>query len=375
MVSECQNSKSEEKFFKNLLPLAKQLETLRRTREFKIEFENEKPNFPFEKPKSPSELADQSKKIQESENEDLKMQVYEDKDYDIEEIKFWNFVSKNKGIKPNVIRTIVYKVPEASYIVRKVPVIVEEFEEKPILNEGKDTKLIDTKSDTRIAEEVETESSNQLNKTTEKNQPRLFTSSKKDSNELKFNQPFKFDAEDIIVIDEDDDIIGFEENESEEEKQSIIRSDDTKNDKKIPVDEDDDDIIEENYIEKNNSIKPNEPVSKQEMIEVDDKLSLLQKSFNIHKKQRRGRPAGRPKVVSEKADEPASTISIKKSSDHDIKTAIKSKNFTSNLNKTLPIISQTKSINTRKSLNLLKKQDLSESFDQVSSSCSNISTV
>ena len=36
-------------------------------------------------------------------NETLRMEVYEDKDYDIEEIKFWNFMSKNKsqGIPTN----------------------------------------------------------------------------------------------------------------------------------------------------------------------------------------------------------------------------------------------------------------------------------
>lgn len=52
----------------------------------------------------------------------LKMEVFEDKDYDIEEVKFWNFISKNKGIKPSIIRTVVYKYPESSYIVKKTPV-------------------------------------------------------------------------------------------------------------------------------------------------------------------------------------------------------------------------------------------------------------
>ena len=50
------------------------------------------------------------------------MEVYEDKDYDIEEIKFWNFMFKNKNIKPTIIRTVVYKVPESQYVVKKCQV-------------------------------------------------------------------------------------------------------------------------------------------------------------------------------------------------------------------------------------------------------------
>ncbi len=53
---------------------------------------------------------------------DLHMEVFEDKDYDIEEVKFWNFISKSKGSKPNVIRTLVYKVPESNYVVKQCQV-------------------------------------------------------------------------------------------------------------------------------------------------------------------------------------------------------------------------------------------------------------
>ena len=59
-------------------------------------------------------------------DESLKMEVYEDKDYDIEEIKFWNFMSKNKShTKPSIVKTSVYKVPESQYVVREVTVIVD----------------------------------------------------------------------------------------------------------------------------------------------------------------------------------------------------------------------------------------------------------
>lgn len=363
MVSEYQNSNSEDKFLKNLLPLAKQLDSLRRTREFKIEFENEKSNFPFKHPGYQNQFSKENEKSEPGEqNEDLKMQVYDDKDYDIEEIKFWNFVSKNKGIKPNVIRTIVYKVPESSYIIRKVPVIVEELEENP--TEKNESKSVEIKKDIQTNKKSESKIFNQLNlKSTPNNQPKLITSSRKESNQPKFTQPMKFDSEDIILIDEDDDIIGFED-ENEEEKYSINRS--NENSKDMHVDEDDD-IIEENYIEKNDLNNFNE--SKQETIEGGDNISLLHKSFNIQKKPRRGRPVGRPKVVVDKVDEPVSTISIKKSSDFEIKSAA------SNTNKSLPVISQVRSINTRKSLTMSKKQDSSETLEQVSPSSSNISTV
>lgn len=368
MVSEYQNSKSEQNFFKNLLPLAKQLDTLRRTREFKIEFENEKSNFPPKNHENQDFLSNISEKNEpDNQNEDLVMQVHDDKDYDIEEIKFWNFVSKNKGIKPNVIRTVVYKVPESSYIVKKIPIVVEDIE-VPEQKEKEDSSTIESNSITQTDEKLDENIPNPLIKSEQNNQPKLITSSRKDINELKISQPLKFDSEDIILIDEDDDIIGFEEeNQNEEEKNSIMKNEHINN-YKVQPDDEDDDIIEENFIEKKESI------IKQEITGKDDKLSLLERSFNIQKKPRRGRPAGRPKVVTEKADEPASTIRVKKSLDQSSKAGVKSKHLVNNLDKSLPIISYSRPVNTRKSLNL-KKQDVSETLDQISSSSSNLSTV
>ena len=85
-----------------------------------------------------------------NETEYLKMEVFEDKDYDIEEVKFWNFISKNKGVKPSIIRTVVYKYPEASYVVKKIPVYLPKPEKHPVLksddlntnNEKKQTQEI-----------------------------------------------------------------------------------------------------------------------------------------------------------------------------------------------------------------------------------------
>jgi hypothetical protein len=95
-------------------------------KEFRSEFEIEKPNFP--------PIKDESLKMDTNEevakfDDYLKMEVYEDKDYDIEEIKFWNFMSKNKSqTKPSIVKTSVYKVPESQYVVREVSVIVESEE-------------------------------------------------------------------------------------------------------------------------------------------------------------------------------------------------------------------------------------------------------
>ena len=50
--------------------------------------------------------------VEEEGNAELQLEVYEDKEYDIEEVKYWNFVAKKRTPKPDIIRTLVYKVPE-----------------------------------------------------------------------------------------------------------------------------------------------------------------------------------------------------------------------------------------------------------------------
>ena len=64
----------------------------------------------------------------------LHMEVFEDKEYEIEEVNFWNFVAKNKGAKPSVIRTCVYKCPESSYVFKKCTVIKPKTEKTKILS-------------------------------------------------------------------------------------------------------------------------------------------------------------------------------------------------------------------------------------------------
>ena len=88
--------------------------------EFKKEFENEKPTeLAPSQPRQIDQDDERSKKEESETSIDLNMEVFEDKDYDIEEVKFWNFISKSKGAKPNLIRTYVYKVPESTYVVKR----------------------------------------------------------------------------------------------------------------------------------------------------------------------------------------------------------------------------------------------------------------
>lgn len=121
-------TETSDSFVNSLLSVAKELKKIHEIREFRKEFENEIAN---------QSVASSDREMKDSENNQnnqsssdhqntLHMEVYEDKDYDIEEIKYWNFRSKlNKSVKSNTVRTIVYKVPESSYIVKKVYVKIK----------------------------------------------------------------------------------------------------------------------------------------------------------------------------------------------------------------------------------------------------------
>ena len=89
-----------------------------RLKEFKQEFEAEA-SSPVKKRKEAHEEKKEETTDQSEQPIDLNMEVYEDKDYDIEEVRFWNFISRSKGAKPNLIRTYVYKVPESTYVVKR----------------------------------------------------------------------------------------------------------------------------------------------------------------------------------------------------------------------------------------------------------------
>lgn len=101
-------------------------------KDFKKEFENEISNEKMETDALVEKHSgEEASQVGQEETEGLRMEVFEDKDYDIEEVKFWNFISKNKGMKPSIIRTVVYKYPESSYVVKKMPVYLPK-PDKPI---------------------------------------------------------------------------------------------------------------------------------------------------------------------------------------------------------------------------------------------------
>lgn len=323
---------SERQFANNLLSAAKDLEKLIRCREFRNEFEQEKQNFPLLKSDQPPLKSEEC----------LKMEVYDDKDYDIEEIKFWNFISKNKGVKPSIIRTIVYKVPESSYIVKKCPIIINEPETQPkkenlpkqaIKTEDK-TQLQPTKANTiQNSANNSKKSEKSLNKQptkittimpntalkTEKLNPSIKQELQPKLKPSEKVEEVKYSSEDVILIDEDDDIIGYDEENDIDVEEGI-------------EDEvEDDDIIEEDIIdfesskdiEKNKSSKRFTSLTSQadgeELMDDYDDEDEENDEFNSkkvprNKKQQKNKGLGtsRPKVVIEKAIEPISSISVKK---------------------------------------------------------------
>ena len=182
--------------------------------EFQKEFENEISNFPLKQCTNEKTAQQTEEKTQNSNDADLKMEVYEDQDYDIEEIKFWNFMSKNKGMKPSIIRTAVYKVPETQYVVKKCEVTVSSSSNKEKIEikklptptvEDKTTGVANNTSSVApkvmndVEEEIKEKKSENITVKSETpvEKPKIITN----------NNP-----DDIILIDESDDIIEFNDN-------------------------------------------------------------------------------------------------------------------------------------------------------------------
>ena len=134
-------------FVNNLLAVTKELSRLTRSRECRKEFENDMKNSALNEKNC--EMKDLSENTNENNNNQetasLKMEVYEDKDYDIEEIKFWNFITKNKSTKSNIIRTLVYTIPESNYTNSKTVIYIEDEkkEDNIVKNSNDDEKLND----------------------------------------------------------------------------------------------------------------------------------------------------------------------------------------------------------------------------------------
>jgi hypothetical protein len=75
--------------------------------ECQIEFQREMTNVD-----KTSVLIQNMEQVSIDQEPDLQLEVYEDKEYDVEEVKYINFMTKKRAIKPEIIRTLIYKVPE-----------------------------------------------------------------------------------------------------------------------------------------------------------------------------------------------------------------------------------------------------------------------
>lgn len=121
---------SEEKtnFEKSLIMVAKELERLSRIRESRMEFEREMSSAPSGRPqpfKCSSSLPEASQ------NCDLELTCESDASYDVEEVRYQNFLARNRiTSRSNVIKTLVYRVPESAYVVKRTQVYVDEPNEQ-----------------------------------------------------------------------------------------------------------------------------------------------------------------------------------------------------------------------------------------------------
>ena len=246
-------------FVNSLLSVAKDIGRLTRSRECIQQYKNETEALNKNEENSQKLEQEQEDPVQ-NDRIDLQMDVIDDKDYDVEEIKFWNFISKNRGVKPNVIRTIVYKVPESSYISRKCPVYVQVSEEPSSCLKEALTSVNETRQTLKSLKYTETCTQTEHLSVVEKKQEikssnvsaaKAKAESNPSSSEILSQLPAdtlskfapimgtnKYNIEDLILIDEDDDILNYVEDEDDEEvTQAIVKTDTTKSRRLVAGDE------------------------------------------------------------------------------------------------------------------------------------------
>ncbi len=190
-----------------------------KTLEFRQNYEKEL-NSPSEQTiQTNKEASADHDKSPESATECLRMAVFEDKEYDIEEVKFWNFISKNKGLKPSIIRTVVYKYPETSYVINKVPV----YFSKPEVHMEKNNDVCANNNQIKESEvcktlKIDTVETGELKQSEQHVVEKVPYSQafSKTSPKLSHFDSKNYKMEDMILIDEDDDIIGYNELSDEE---------------------------------------------------------------------------------------------------------------------------------------------------------------
>jgi hypothetical protein len=227
-----------------LLSVAKDLQNLKRCQKCAEEFQNEVEN------KINNSKIENDKEVINENNDGLHMEAKEDPGYDVDEIRFWNFI-KNKGLKPNIIRTIVHKIPESVYVTRKCHYYVSEKSQKNQHTIENTLSLVTNPTNTWL--DKETQTANQSVSSSEVSSISVFSqdSSKNISiGELRLSE--NYNIEDLILIEDE-------------------------------IDNAEDENRNENEIKKNNT----------------------KKNRNFKKT-----PRNKPKVIIEKVKEPVSTIII-----------------------------------------------------------------
>lgn len=271
-------------------------------------------------------------------NETLRMEVYEDKEYDVEEVKFWNFISKNKGIKPSIIRTAVYKCPESTYSFKKTTVTkpkkAKALQQTPILIEKPKKDKIDDPPSPSLSNGTNKPKSqldvsnvvSKINKIPTKVPTSIETKaidSKLDTVQpvLKLNSSANYKMEDLILIDEDDDIIDFNDDDEETQaNENNIEKDDemissVQSEQNQVQEEEKDEISseQENSVSgsEHNSIKQEQQTTTLKSKVVIEKVEDEPKKKKINLKQKQPKKSENLQVFADSAEETNTTKSTK----------------------------------------------------------------
>lgn len=199
----------ENNFVDQLLNVAKELKKLEEIRKSNQEFQSDVETLagkPFD--------TKSSSKQQESvvnEQQDLHMEVFDDKDYDVDEVRNANFaVARAKSLKSNIIRTFVYKVPASTYVVRKCQIIIKE-DPKPQVVDNNSTQLTESQPSSTVSNAppiTPTFPIDNLETKPKQDEQKPVIPEIKKKQQPKTNEK-KFTTEDLILIDDHDDIADF----------------------------------------------------------------------------------------------------------------------------------------------------------------------
>jgi hypothetical protein len=355
----------------------------------------------------------------------LEMEVYEDKEYDIEEVRFWNFISKNKGTKPSVIRTCVYKCPESSYVFTKCTVTKPKKEKNKILlpheevinkkdseSDMNDEPKLEQKEKKAFKSSISTDCVKSKPEPAKIPQPEIASIAK--VNKIKSTKPtsitskpklnemtevipkvspaqrpipvlptkpvsfvdstHNYKMEDLILIDEDDDIIGYNEDEDDIQNEALSVENDIG--KSNQFDEDDDEVEDTDDEDEQMELNSRDDDEDNESYHSDDESHLELEN----QKNETFKIAEQPKVVLETVeDEPRKKkINLKQKQTKIINSQIENKTnhaFSQNKNNSLKkpaVVSKENFIEDRAFISSTTSTPFENETNMISSSSSNL---